>query len=191
MGTGGNGSSGVRGTGGAIAAGVGGRTGTGGAVGNGGITAPSTTGTIVPLYTYPTDASWTAKFVFIAANAWTAAQGTWLQGVMAKPTTYTFVVRHEPRNANTAPGVTPSEAIINAFPYTLAIVGHSHAYFKSGPKQVTIGNGGAPLMGTNYGYAVINQRPDMSIQVDMIDYQTLLADSSFRFFLKPDGTRAQ
>ena len=60
MGTGGNGSSGVRGTGGAIAAGVGGRTGTGGAVGNGGITAPSTTGTIVPLYTYPTDASWTA-----------------------------------------------------------------------------------------------------------------------------------
>jgi hypothetical protein len=147
-----------------------------------------------PYYSFEVNAidnSWTAKFVVIAANAWTTAQGTWLSGVMAKPTTYTFVVRHEPRNANTAPGVTPSEGIINSFPYTLAIVGHSHAYFKSGPKQVTIGNGGAPLMSGSYGYGVVAQRADKAITVDMIDYQTGLADSAFHFALKPDGSYTQ
>ena len=107
------------------------------------------------------------------------------------PPTYTFGVRHEPRIANTAPGVTPSEAIINAFPYTLAIVGHSHAYFKSGPKQVTIGNGGAPLTGgVNYGYGLVQQRNDGAIQVDMVDYGTGQPDLGFRFAVKPDGSPA-
>jgi len=42
-----------------------------------------------------TDASWTSKFVFVAVHAWDAGQASWLQGVMAKKTTYTFVLRHE------------------------------------------------------------------------------------------------
>jgi hypothetical protein len=54
------------------------------------------------------DASWTAKFVVIAANAWTADQGSWLELALSEPTTYTFVVRHEPHDADTAPGVTPA-----------------------------------------------------------------------------------
>ena len=41
------------------------------------------------------DSSWTSKFVFIAANAWDSTQSSWLSGVMAQTTTYTFVIRHE------------------------------------------------------------------------------------------------
>jgi len=75
-----------------------------------------------------TDRTWTAKVVFVAANAWSAAQETWLDSALSRPTTYPFVVRHEPATANTTPGVTPSKAIMARHPYTLAIVGHSHTY---------------------------------------------------------------
>jgi hypothetical protein len=77
------------------------------------------------------------------------------------------------------------------FPYTLAIVGHTHTYAKTGPRQVTMGNGGAPLTGgSTYGFGLISQRADDAIQVDMIDYQTGKADLGFRFALKADGSPA-
>ena len=76
--------------------------------------------------------SWTAKFLFVAANAWTSAQSSWLDSTLAQPTTYTFLIRHESASANTAPGVSPAEAIMAKYPYTLSIVGHSHTYNKSG-----------------------------------------------------------
>jgi hypothetical protein len=138
-----------------------------------------------------TNGSWTSKFVFVAGNAWQASDATWLDGELAKPTTYTFVIRHEPKAATTAPGCTPSEEVMAKHPYTLAIVGHTHTYGRTGPKQVTIGNGGAPLVGSaNYGYGLIQQRPDGAVQIDMIDMTTGAADTSFRFALKADGTPA-
>ncbi|MGH7329958.1 MAG: hypothetical protein ACREJX_16555, partial [Polyangiaceae bacterium] len=74
------------------------------------------------------DNSWTSKFVFIAANAWDNTQSTWLDTTLSQATTYTFIIRHEPTQANTAPGVTPSDAILGRYPYTMKIVGHSHTY---------------------------------------------------------------
>ena len=137
------------------------------------------------------DASWTAKFVFVAANAWSAAQATWLESALTPATTYTFVVRHESKAADTAPGVIPSEQIMAAHPYTLALVGHTHTYAHYAGREVIIGNGGAPLTGSkNYGFAIVNQRPDRAIQVDMIDYETGLSDARFRFAVKPDGSPA-
>jgi hypothetical protein len=53
-----------------------------------------------------TNGAWTAKLVVIAANAWDSAQSAWLDQVLSHPTTYTFVVRHEPAAATTAPGAT-------------------------------------------------------------------------------------
>jgi hypothetical protein len=138
------------------------------------------------------DGSWTSKLVFVAGNAWSPAQAAWLDGELAKPTTYTFIVRHEPANASTAPGVDPSEQIMAKHPYTLALVGHTHTYqhYRSS-REVIVGNGGAPLTGgKNYGFAVIQQRPDQSLQVDMLDYATLNADTAFRFAVKADGTAA-
>jgi hypothetical protein len=142
------------------------------------------------LHVNAADGSWTAKFVFIAANAWTSDQATWLDAALAEKTTYTFVVRHEPASATTAPGVPPSEAIMAKYPYTLALVGHTHTYNRRG-REVIIGNGGAPLTGSaNYGFGVVSQRADGALNVDVIDYSTGLADSAFHFAVKADGSAA-
>jgi hypothetical protein len=137
------------------------------------------------------DGSWTAKFLFVAANAWTADQGTWLDTQMAQQTTYTFVVRHEPAYDTQAPGVTPSEQIMAKHPYTLAIVGHTHTFRKSGAREVIVGNGGAPITGSaNYGWAFVERRDDGAVQIDMIDYQTAQPTPSLRFAVKADGSPA-
>ena len=76
-------------------------------------------------------------------------------------------------------------------PYTLAIVGHTHTYGRTGPRQVTIGNGGAPLTGgATFGFGLIQQRADGAIQVDVIDSATGHADTAFRFALHADGSPA-
>jgi hypothetical protein len=145
-----------------------------------------------PYYTITTsakDSSWTAKFVFVAANAWTSDQGTWLDAQLAAQTTYTFVVRHEPAGDTQAPGVAPSEAILAKHPYTLALVGHTHTFRRSGAREVIVGNGGAPLTGSvNYGWALVQRRADGAIQIDMIDYDTGKPTSGFA--LKADGSPA-
>lgn len=136
-----------------------------------------------------TDSSWTAKFVFIAANAWDSTQSSWLDSTLSTATTYTFIVRHESSTTAGVTGVTASQSIIAAHPYTLLIVGHTHSYWHgNGTKEVLFGNGGAPLTSKNFGYGVVTQRSDLSIQVDAIDMNTNLPDSYFRFALKPDGT---
>jgi hypothetical protein len=137
-----------------------------------------------------TDGSWTSKFVFIAANAWDSGQQTWLTQTMAQKTTYTFVVRHESSSASDAPGVTPSDQILASSKVTLLILGHSHTVERPVINQALFGNGGAPLSGTsvNYGYGLIQQRTDGSIQVDSVDYMTNKPDPSFTFAVKADGS---
>ncbi len=137
-----------------------------------------------------TDGSWTTKLVFIAANAWDAEQASWLDGALSETTTYTFVIRHEPAAANTAPGVPPSEAIMAKHPYTLALTGHTHTFKRSGPREVIIGNGGAPLSdAVAYGFGLVTQRADGAIRVEMIDNKS--GQSSLAFAVKPDGSAAQ
>ncbi len=141
-----------------------------------------------------TDGSWTSKFVFIAANAWDSTQESWLTTQMETKTTYTFVLRHEPtESSGSAPGVTPSDSIITKYPYTMLITGHSHTWDTFGyntPKEVLVGNGGAPLTNSskNYGYAVMAQRSDGAIVGDMYDYMTNQPVSSFHFVVTADGT---
>ncbi len=138
-----------------------------------------------------TDGSWTSKFVFVAANAWDSAQSSWLETTLAEATTYTFVIRHEANEANTAPGTTPSEDIVVKYPLTLEICGHTHDVSKSG-NRVVFGNGGAPLTGSgDYGYGLVTQRSDGDIIVDSIDYQTDAADPSFHFVVTPTGAVTQ
>jgi Calcineurin-like phosphoesterase len=129
-----------------------------------------------------TAGAWTAKFVFIAANAWTTAQGTWLTQTLAVPTTYTFVIRHESAETSDVNGVTASTPIIADAPYTLLIVGHTHTYeYRPSSKEVIIGNGGAPLSGTlNYGYVIARQRAsDGAMVFTEYDYMTNAANQSF------------
>lgn len=138
-----------------------------------------------------TGGDWTAKFVFVAANAWNSAQATWLSNALAKPTTYTFVIRHERASVHNAPGVDPSQAIMNQHPLTLAIVGHTHTYDHSASsKEVVVGNGGAPLSsGANYGYVIARQRhSDNAIQFWSYDYSTNAVVDHFS--VHPDGSSA-
>ncbi len=135
------------------------------------------------------DGSWTAKFVFVAANAWNSAQAAWLEKTLSVATTYTFIVRHEGSSAAQAPGVTPSAAIYAKHPYTLLIAGHTHTYeYFSKEKQVIVGNGGAPLAtATNYGYVIARRRSsDGAMEFNAYDYSTHASLGAF--VVKADGT---
>jgi hypothetical protein len=138
----------------------------------------------LPYYTIDVSSSagvspaWTSKFVFVACNAWSTTQATWLANALATPTTYTFVVRHEGTTATTAPclsgtGNQNADTIMSQYPYTLLIAGHTHTYaYYSSQKQVIVGNGGAPLSGSvDYGYVIARQQ-GTSIVFDSYDYST-------------------
>jgi hypothetical protein len=134
------------------------------------------------------DASWTAKVIFIAANAWDAAQQAWLDAVLTEPTTYTFVVRHEPPDSNTAPGVEPTTLTLAKFPLTMLITGHTHTYQHiPAYREIIVGNGGAPLTSAfDYGYVTVVRQSDGTLQVTSKDYQTLATIDQFS--VNPDGT---
>jgi hypothetical protein len=162
-----------------------------------------------------TDNSWSAKFVFVAANAWNTAQQTWLQSTLNVLTTYTFIVRHEPANDARAPGVTPSESLMSsafsAGHLTLSLTGHTHLVQLPGGTQpygdpfgstlayeTIIGAGGAPLdAGPAYGYAVSTRRSSDGAIVTQV-YQAAnssgtpivpnVADTSFRFAVNANGS---
>ncbi len=119
-----------------------------------------------------TDGSWSAKLVFIAANAWDARQQLWLERVLSEPTTYTFALRHEPHYSTTAPGVDPSTQILAQHPLTMLITGHTHSYTHvPAYREIVVGNGGAPLTSTtNYGYVIIARQPNGTLQETAYDY---------------------
>jgi hypothetical protein len=133
------------------------------------------------------DGTWSSKFLFLAANAWSAEQAAWLDRAMARVTTYTFVVRHEGSSARSAPGVSPSEAIMSRHPFTLLICGHTHTYDHPTSREIIVGNGGAPLSSARkgYGFATLSQQVDGSIAVDMIDYVSGQVDPGFHFVAAP------
>jgi hypothetical protein len=111
---------------------------------------------------------WTAKFVFIAANAWDSGQASWLTSVMAKPTTYTFVLRHESyeddgnASSNQPGDQGASDQIIDSASegYTMLLVGHTHEYSRStsgsGKVELIVGNGGAQTSGSP-GYVICSR----------------------------------
>lgn len=129
-----------------------------------------------------------AKFVFIAVNAWNDTQAAWLTEAMAKPTKYTFVMRHHPTPdagvTSSAVGVAASDAILNMFPVTLFLFGHVHEYAQIGPNRVVTGNAGAPLDAGQYGYLFVLQRPDGNIQAT--EYE-LSSTTTLNFAVTPDG----
>jgi hypothetical protein len=111
-----------------------------------------------------------AKFLFVAANAWSSTQDAWLKGQLAESTAYTFVIRHEPITDSTAPGVSPSESLIGNGHLTLELNGHTHEYRHVDSRHVISGNGGAPLSSSgNYGLLLIEQQASGDFTVNEID----------------------
>jgi hypothetical protein len=134
------------------------------------------------------DGSWTAKLIFVAANAWDATQQAWFERVLAEPTTYTFVVRHEPPESDTAPGVGPTTIALAKTPPTLLITGHTHTYqHVPAYREIIVGNGGAPLSSSlNFGYVIVARQSDGTLQITEKDYQSLAVVDQFA--VNPDGT---
>jgi len=177
---------------------------------------PTTGQSANPYYSIAVYGSWgTAKFVHVAANAWTSGQNTWLTSTLNVPTDYTFVVRHEPSNDTRAPGVTPSETL-NASHYasgtlTLSITGHTHLvqlpggtlpygdqYGATQAYEVILGNAGAPLDGgPYYGFAVMTRRASDGAIVTQA-YESVasngttvlnnVADTNYRFAVNANGS---
>jgi hypothetical protein len=177
---------------------------------------PTTGQSAYPYYSIAVYGSWgTAKFVHVAANAWTSAQNTWLTDTLNVATTYTFVIRHEPASDARAPGVTPSESLYsshyNSGTLTLSITGHTHLiqlpggtqpygdpYGATQPYEIILGNAGAPLdAGPYYGFAVLTRRTSdgaivtQAYEAVASNGTTVLnnaADASYRFAVNPDGS---
>ncbi len=151
----------------------------------------------VPYYTIHFASSdparpWTAKFLLIAANAWDDGQAAWLQSALAEPTTYTFVVRHEPDYENDAClGCGASDAIVKKSPYTLLLTGHDHTFkIVRASHELVVGLGGAPLNSDDdrHGFAVCSQQPDGNIACQERDVGS--GASSYRdskIVVTPDG----
>jgi hypothetical protein len=180
------------------------------------IVQPTTGQSAFPYYSILLHGNWgTAKFVFVAANAWTSAQNAWLTSTLNVPTTYTFVVRHEPFNDTRAPGVTPSESLYEshygAGTLTLSITGHNHLVQLPGgtqpygdtfgatqPYETILGNAGAPLdAGPYYGFAVFARRASdgaivaqayEAMSSDGVTPINDVADPNFRFAVNANGT---
>jgi Calcineurin-like phosphoesterase len=130
-------------------------------------------GTATPYYRVDVDTGrGIAKLVFVAANAWSAAQADWLEAQLAEPTAYTFVVRHEAPSVTEAMGVAPSEAIIHKHPLTLELLGHWHRYQHLDTKHVVSGNGGAPLSYGHYGFVLIDLLTNGNLAVSEVDQAT-------------------
>jgi predicted phosphodiesterase len=136
------------------------------------------------------DNSWNAKFVFVACNAWSSTQSSWLNQALSEQTTYTFVVRHESNSALSQTPCSASQSIISAHPMTLLIVGHTHEYrHESYDKEIIVGNGGAPLTsGTNYGYVVVKRNSTGTLTVTTYDYMSHAVLDAFT--ITPTGSGA-
>ena len=129
------------------------------------------------------DNSWTAKFVFVACNAWDSTQASWLQTALAASTTYTFVIRHEPDYDMSSAPCSASQTTIDGAALTLLITGHSHEYKHVGSaKEIVNGLGGAPLTtGTNYGYTMITRNTsDGTLTVETKDYMSGSSIDTFK-----------
>jgi len=118
-----------------------------------------------------TAAHGSVKLLFVAANAWSSAQSSWLQLELAQPTTYTIVVRHEPSTDTQAPGTKASEALIKQASYTLELNGHTHEYKHVDARHVISGNAGAPLQSgqSHYGLLLIEEQDSGDLMVTEID----------------------
>jgi hypothetical protein len=132
----------------------------------------------------------TAKFLFLAPNAWTDAQGTWFEQQLADPTAYTFVVRHEPIGTVDMPGVTTTEQAMSQHPLTIEFLGHVHEYSHVDSQHVISGNSGAELETSSdrFGFLMVEQLANGNMSVTEIDEATGVPSDTYQ--VTPSGVAA-
>jgi hypothetical protein len=127
--------------------------------------------------------------VFVAANAWSSMQASWLDQELSRPTPYTFVVRHEPPGTSETDGAAASDPIIAAHPLTIGFYGHSHEYRHLDANHVISGNAGAPISFGSYGFLYVQQRLDGNIAVT--EYRSDTGQATDAWVVNPAGSRIQ
>ncbi len=146
----------------------------------------------------------TAKLLVIAANAWDQTQADWLTSALGQPTSYTFIVRHEPATivGTGCAGLDASEQILSSYlqqnpgGVTYKFVGHTHEYLIDGQNgEVIVGNGGAPWSKSatgllTYGFLLCRERADSAIQCELNDSQGGGPVAGTAFAVNPDGSSA-
>ncbi len=115
---------------------------------------------------------WTSKFLFTACNAWSPDQKSWLLAQLARPTSFTFIVRHMALGSN-GPCNTEMDPLLTG-QYTALLAGHSHTVsFDLNARELIEGVGGAPLAAnSNYGYALVTQEPAGGFTITQYDYSS-------------------
>jgi hypothetical protein len=128
-----------------------------------------------PYYTLhftATDASWTAKIIVTACNAWDHDQRVFVQDALNENTTYTIVARHEPRTTLYAPCIAEEDVLLALNPPDILIVGHTHTFQHNGT-EIIVGNGGAPMSSTvPYGFATVELVPGQGFRVVQYEAST-------------------
>ncbi len=141
----------------------------------------------------------TAKFVMTAANAWDGTQKSWFDTTLKVASTFTFVARHEPDDAqgctnstandnttNSCVYIADVQSVINANPgaVTLKLEGHTHeTRFDNANDAIVSGSGGAPIETTcagnssnttycNFGYVLCQEWTDKTFHCTAYDAMT-------------------
>jgi hypothetical protein len=134
-----------------------------------------------------TNNAWTAKFVFVACNAWSTTQASWLSTALSQATTYTFVVWGANLTDTQNPCLTGTGSdnfttILNSYPYSLLISGGTGGTYQYNAPQneVVVSNGGEPLTNNiDYGYVIAQQQTNGQIVFVEYDYLTNVAQAAF------------
>jgi hypothetical protein len=130
------------------------------------------------------DGTWTANMAFVACNAWSPAQSTFLTQALETSDTYHIVVRHEPLAVTNAPCSSEANSIIKNHKVDLVLAGHTHTFKHTG-NEVVIGNGGAPVVdSTPYGYALVSITSS-GFQIQQMDAASNGAVSTFTIPFAP------
>ncbi len=128
-----------------------------------------------------------ATFVFVADNAWGAAQAQWLDATLAKADAaakYTFVMRHHPYGYAKL-SVPDENALIAKHKVTLRLTSHKHLYSRDpddpSGRSVILGCAGASLDPSQdyYGYGTVKQELDDTLTVTIFDEATDAPQDTF------------
>ena len=106
----------------------------------------------------------TFKFVIVADDSWNSTQEVWVKQALAMQTNYTFVCRHHP-SYNTDTNEMYILSVIQPYPRTLLIDGHTHLYQRQSTREIVIGNGGAPLDSSYFGYVMMDVDPAGTVTI--------------------------
>jgi hypothetical protein len=103
------------------------------------------------------------RFTVTDDTYWDSRQLAWVGQELSNGAPYHIVVKHHPSDS-TDNDNTQFNTLVSQTPPTLILSGHEHLYRKLMPRELVLGEGGAPLAQSahSYGFAMIDELSDGS-----------------------------